>query len=172
MINIYYGESDFHKIMVEDYFYQDRTEFIEKLENWKSNYPVFLRPRRFGKSLFISVLHHYYGLEHKEAFQTLFGHLYIGQHPTEAANSYLVLRFNFSGINTKTDDSTYKGFLDKVLYGTNKFLSAYSALFTEEQYQKRLKEYQDSVLNYWTKENMENAKPMDLKKINEKKYME
>ena len=48
MIKIPYGESDFHKLITEKYFYQDRTQFIEKLEKWHSNYPVFLRPRRFG----------------------------------------------------------------------------------------------------------------------------
>jgi Predicted AAA-ATPase len=131
MINIFYGESDFHKLMVEDYFYQDRTQFIEKLENWKSNYPVFLRPRRFGKSLFMSVLHHYYGIEHKEAFDILFGKWYIGQNPTKRANSYLVLRFDFSGINTKTNESTYKGFLKNVLYGARLFLSNYNTLFND-----------------------------------------
>jgi hypothetical protein len=131
MINIFYGESDFHKLIVNKYFYQDRTQFIEKLEQWKSNYPVFLRPRRFGKSLFISTLHHYYGLEHKESFQGIFNNLYIGQYPTKSANNYLVLRFEFSGINTATHESTYQGFLTNVLYGVRGFLSAYSMYFTE-----------------------------------------
>ncbi|MDX2250082.1 MAG: AAA family ATPase [Bacteroidia bacterium] len=63
--------------MEGDYFYQDRTFFIEQLEKWNSKYPVFLRPRRFGKSLFISTLHHYYGLEFKEEFESLFDKLYI-----------------------------------------------------------------------------------------------
>ena len=133
MIKIPYGESDFHKLRTEKYFYQDRTDFIEKLEKWYSNYPVFLRPRRFGKSLFISTLHYYYGLEHKEAFQNLFGALYIGQHPTEYANSYLVLRFEFSRIDTATHESTYQGFLANVLSGARTFLGAYSSFFTLEQ---------------------------------------
>jgi hypothetical protein len=54
-----YGESDFHKVLTRGYYYQDRTNFIEQLERWSSNYPVFLRPRRFGKSLFVSLLQHY-----------------------------------------------------------------------------------------------------------------
>jgi hypothetical protein len=78
VIKIPYGESDFEKWRVENYFYQDRTRFIEHLEKWHSKYPVFLRPRRFGKSLFISTLHHYYGVAYADQFQTLFGHLYIG----------------------------------------------------------------------------------------------
>jgi len=132
MIKIPYGESDFKTLIAGNYFYQDRTYFIEKLESWNSKYPVFLRPRRFGKSLFISTLHHYYGLEYKDEFQTLFGHLYIGQHPTEAANSYLVLRFEFSRIDTGTHESTYQGFLTNVIEGARTFLGAYSNFYTDE----------------------------------------
>ena len=130
MIKIPYGESDFKTLITGKYFYQDRTQFIEKLENWNSKYPVFLRPRRFGKSLFISTLHHYYGLEYKDEFQALFGKLYIGQHPTENANSYLVLRFEFSRIDTATHESTYQGFLTNTLLGARSFLATYAQFFT------------------------------------------
>jgi hypothetical protein len=133
MIKIPYGQSDFEPLRIENYFYQDRTEFIEKLETWSSKYPVFLRPRRFGKSLFISVLHHYYGLEHKDKFANLFGNLYIGQRPTPLANSYLILRFEFSRIDTATHESTYKGFLENTLSGASTFMSTYNAFFTDEQ---------------------------------------
>ena len=133
MINIPYGESDFKGIMEGDYFYQDRTMYIEKLENWTSKYPVFLRPRRFGKSLFVTTLHHYYGLEHKADFQTLFGKLSIGHNPTELANTYMVLSFEFSGINTATRKSTYDGFLSNVIEAVRGFLGAYGAFFTLEQ---------------------------------------
>jgi len=131
MIKIPYGESDFKKLVLEGYFYQDRTYFIEQLEKWNSNYPVFLRPRRFGKSLFISTLYYYYGLEYKDEFQSLFGKLYIGQHPTEAANSYLVLRFEFSRIDTSTHESTYAGFLTNTLLGARSFLATYAQFFTD-----------------------------------------
>ena len=53
MLKIEYAQSNFRSLIEEGCFYQDRTEFIEKLEKWKNKYPVFLRPRRFGKSLFI-----------------------------------------------------------------------------------------------------------------------
>jgi Predicted AAA-ATPase/PD-(D/E)XK nuclease superfamily len=133
MIKIPYGQSDFKGMIEDDYFYQDRTEFIEKLEKWSSKFPVFLRPRRFGKSLFISTLHHYYGLEHKNDFQNLFGKLYIGQHPTDSANNYMVLKFEFSRIDTATHESTYQGFLTNVISGARTFLGAYSDFFTLEQ---------------------------------------
>ena len=135
MIKITYGQSDFKALIEKGFFYQDRTQFIETLENWQSQFPVFLRPRRFGKSLFIMMLHHYYGLEHKEIFQNLFGNLYIGQHPTAEANSYMVLSFDFSGIDTATHKSTYDGFLANVLDGVIAFMNAYQDFFTEEQRQ-------------------------------------
>jgi len=132
MLKIPYGESDFQKLITEKYFYQDRTQFIEKLEKWYSNYPVFLRPRRFGKSLFISLLQFYYGIEYKADFQNLFGNLYIGQYPTEYANAYMVLRFEFSRIDTATHESTYQGFLTNVILGAQTFLGIYKAFFSEE----------------------------------------
>ena len=133
MIKILYAESNFEKLIVEKCFYQDRTDFIEKLEQWKSNYPVFLRPRRFGKSLFISLLHYYYGLEHKKDFQKLFSNLYIGQNPTPLANSYMVLRFEFSRIDTATHESTYSGFLTNVISGVRRFMAEYRSFFTDKQ---------------------------------------
>ena len=134
MIKIPYGESDFQTLIVGDYFYEDRTQFIEKLETWNSKYPVFLRPRRFGKSLFISTLHHYYGLEHKDNFQLLFRKLFIGQNPTPYAyaNHYMVLRFEFSRIDTATHESTYQGFLTNVISGARTFLGAYNVFFTDD----------------------------------------
>ena len=133
MLKIPYGESDFTKLMVEEYFYQDRTHFIEKLEQWNSNYPVFLRPRRFGKSLFISMLHHYYGLEYQADFQALFGNLYIGEYPSPHANRYFVLSFEFSRIDTSSQESTYTGFLRNVISGVRRFFGAYGSYYTEEQ---------------------------------------
>ena len=133
MVKILYGESSFQKLRVQKRYYEDRTSFIETLENWTSNYPVFLRPRRFGKSLFISTLHYYYGLEYKEDFVPLFGDLYIGQHPTELANSYMVLVFDFSGIDTATHESTYRGFLRNVISAARLFIGAYRTFFTTEQ---------------------------------------
>ena len=66
MIKIPYGISHFPTMIEDNYFYQDRTMFIRKLEEEASPFVFYLRPRRFGKSLFVSTLHHYYGLEHKD----------------------------------------------------------------------------------------------------------
>lgn len=91
-----YAVAHYGKIVEDDYYYVDKTRYIEEIEKYEV--PVFLRPRRFGKSLFCSTLEHYYDLRMKDRFQTLFGDKYIGQHPTGRQNSYMVLSLNFSKI--------------------------------------------------------------------------
>ena len=94
----------------------DKTSFLEKLDNWAS-YVLLVRPRRFGKSLWISIMQHYYDISLKDKFDKLFGKLYIGKlwkHKTDVANSYYVLTFDFSGIDTRNFDSTYGWFLKNV----------------------------------------------------------
>ena len=82
MIKIPYGKGDFKTLIKEGYFYQDRTSYIQTLEDWDDTYLLYLRPRRFGKSLLISMLQYYYGVEFQSAFPMLFGKTFIGQHPT------------------------------------------------------------------------------------------
>ncbi len=132
MIKIAYGESNFQRLIKEKCFYYDRTMFIEKLENNTSSYIYYLRPRRFGKSLFIMMLHYYYGLEHKSKFGEIFDNLYIGKKPTELANGYLVLSFEFSGIMNDTPQHTFEGFLSNVKSGVSRFLSRYAQYFPEK----------------------------------------
>ena len=66
MIKIPYGISDYRSLIEGKYFYQDRTSYIQSLENWGSRYLLYLRPRRFGKSLLLSTLHYYYGKQFKK----------------------------------------------------------------------------------------------------------
>ena len=87
MLKIPYGESDFTKVIREGYFYQDRTAFIRELENAPA-FIFYLRPRRFGKSLFVSMLYHYYALEYQKLFEPLFGGLAIGKNPTPMDNTW------------------------------------------------------------------------------------
>ncbi|MBV7337558.1 AAA family ATPase [Chloroflexi bacterium TSY] len=72
MLKLPYSVSDFDSLVREGYHYVDRTSYIEQLEELVDKYIFFLRPRRFGKSLFISILHHYYGLEYAADFDELF----------------------------------------------------------------------------------------------------
>ena len=120
-----YGIPNFNKIIEEDYLFIDKTPFVEKMESLNEPYIFFLRPRKFGKSLFVSLLEYYYGIEYSDDFDRLFGDFYIGEKPTPLHNSYLVLLFDFSGINTETKESTYRGFGMKVHEGVGKFLDSY-----------------------------------------------
>ncbi|MEA1934177.1 MAG: AAA family ATPase, partial [Thermodesulfobacteriota bacterium] len=89
-----YGISDFKSIISEGYFYCDRTDKIPLLENTKSQ--LFIRPRRFGKSLVLSMLENYYDVAKKDEFEALFGGLKVGKNPTDLRNSYFILKFDFS----------------------------------------------------------------------------
>jgi len=129
MLKIPYGESSFTTVIKGGYFYQDRTEYIRTLEETVAKYIYYLRPRRFGKSLFVSMLHHYYGLEHQPEFETLFSQLAIGKKPTPLANQYFVLRFEFSRIQTNTPENTFDGFLKNVKEGVAIFLNQYKKFF-------------------------------------------
>ena len=79
------------------YYYVDKTQYIEKVENI-SRFFFFVRPRRFGKSLFLNMLGLYYDINKKDKFEESFGELYIGKHPTPNRNKYLVLTLNFSSV--------------------------------------------------------------------------
>ena len=129
MIRIPYGTSNFERLVTDNYHYVDRTSYIELLENLGERHVFMVRPRRFGKSLFISTLQYYYSIEHKAKFKELFGPYYIGQHPTPLANSYLVIQLSFSAIDTKTPETTYRDFLNNVKYGVRRMMSAHQDLF-------------------------------------------
>lgn len=129
MIKIPYGNSDFSDISTGGYYFVDRTNYIERLEQLGEKFLIFLRPRRFGKSLWISILQHYYGLEHRADFERLFGRYYIGRNPTSLANSYLVLRLEFSRIDTASETGTYQGFLSNVREGVQACMQTYAEYF-------------------------------------------
>ena len=85
-------------IRLDNYYYVDKTSFIPVIEQ-SDRFFFFIRPRRFGKSLTLNMLQHYYDVRTRDKFDALFGDLYIGKHPTRDRNSYLVLYLNFSGIS-------------------------------------------------------------------------
>ena len=92
-----YGISDFKIVATEKFFYCDRTDKINLLENTRSQ--LFIRPRRFGKSLVLSMLENYYDVAKKDEFESIFGHLKIGQSPTALRSSYFILKFDFSCVD-------------------------------------------------------------------------
>jgi len=106
MKNIPYGNANFYEIRNDDYIYIDRTSYIRTLEKMKITRPLFIRPRRFGKSLWLNILSNYYDVAKKDQFEFLFGELDIGKNPTSDHNKYIVINWNFSRISPRgtTDD--------------------------------------------------------------------
>jgi hypothetical protein len=104
--------------------YIEKTNFIKTIED-DSRYLIMLRPRRFGKSLLLSTLQHYYDESEIDSFDTLFGDLDIGKNPTALKNSYKTLLFEFSRIETANRDTIYTGFMDNVRDTLEKFLRKY-----------------------------------------------
>ena len=90
-----YGINDFEAIIEQNQYYVDKTMYLPLLENQPSNI-FFIRPRRFGKSIFLSMLHAYYDCSKKEKFQTLFGDLWVGKHPTPLQGKFQILHLDFS----------------------------------------------------------------------------
>jgi len=123
------GISNYERLVEDGYCYVDKTEYIEKLENLSDSYIMFLRPRKFGKTLFTSVLENYYDIQKAEKFETLFGETYIGKHPTRSKNTYHILRFNFAGIDTTTVETTITGFQNKVVASIEEFAKKYGMDF-------------------------------------------
>jgi len=117
-----YALTNFESIRTENYLYVDKTRFIELLENEDTKYHFLIRPRKFGKSLFLSVLDHYYDIRHKDKFEQLFGDLYIGQHPTPRKSDMFVVNFEFSGIDTSNIEQFNNSFAGAVRGSIVKFL--------------------------------------------------
>ena len=121
-----YGISNFHDLIAQHYYYVDKTKYIEVLENFNEKYICFFRPRRFGKSLFVSLLCNYYDKAKANEFDHIFKELYIGKNPTPLKNSYYVLHLNFSGINVDDKEKTYSDFTGRVRSSIESFIQKYN----------------------------------------------
>lgn len=108
------GTANFEEIRTNGYVYIDKTKYIELLENSGNKSVHLLRPKRFGKSLFTSMLQCYYDLNMADAFEKLFEGTYIHEQPTEKKNQYYVLKFNFAGLGNKQGDNLETEFNMKV----------------------------------------------------------
>ena len=104
-----YGMQNFEDVIKEDCYYVDKTPFIEQIEE-SNKYFFFIRPRRFGKTLTLSMLENYYDINKKDKFEEIFGKLYIGQNPTPEHSTYLIIHLNFAEVAAGLDD--YKNGLD------------------------------------------------------------
>ncbi len=94
-----YGVSDFNKFREKNYYYIDKTQYIHHIEK-KGDYLFFIRPRRFGKSLFLAILQAYYDIDSEGRFDYFFKGTDIHQNPTIEKNNYLILKLNFSMVNS------------------------------------------------------------------------
>ncbi|MDL1964972.1 MAG: ATP-binding protein [Deltaproteobacteria bacterium] len=125
-----YGIADFEKIQNKEFYYVDKTQFIPLIES-AGEYLFFIRPRRFGKSLWLSVLESYYDIAKKDRFREIFKGTWIGENPTEDHGVYLVLRFNFSAVNPDPEkvEASFEIYCQGVF---EEFLSKYEDAFTPE----------------------------------------
>jgi len=128
-----YGQSNFADMIERGYAYVDKTRYIELLENENNGYQFFIRPRRFGKSLFLSILENYYDINRKENFASLFGEFYIGKNPTPEQGTYAVLKFNFSGLNTDSHEEFKSSFLKRIEESVSAFLKHYKNIVPNAQ---------------------------------------
>lgn len=137
MKRIPYGISNFEVLREEDYLYVDKTSYIELLDRY-APYQFFIRPRRFGKSLFISMLENYYDINKSDKFEELFSDLYIGKNPTKNKNKFLVWKISFAGIDAgHGEEELRKSFNTKVTYSVKNFIDQYSNFFIDEKIEKQ-----------------------------------
>ena len=123
------GISNYEDIVRENRIYVDKTMYIEKIENLSDKTIMFLRPRKFGKTLFTSTLECYYDKNKTDKFEELFRNTYIGKNPTKNKNQYCILRFNFSGISTNTFEETKNGFKNSTIESIKIFIAKYNINF-------------------------------------------
>ncbi|GHT43609.1 hypothetical protein AGMMS49965_17730 [Bacteroidia bacterium] len=143
-----YGNSNFESIMTENYAYVDKTRFVEQLENEANKYQFFIRPRKFGKSLFFSLLEHYYDVNKAKNFEKLFGELYIGKHPTPKKSAYAVLKFDFSGLDTSNEDRFRTSFSGNIQDAVRRFMDVYRNLFADAaDFIQRIDEEKPGILS-------------------------
>ena len=127
MKKIPYGISDYEELITKNCYYVDKTMYLEKLENNQETL-VYLRPRRFGKTLFTSMMYYYYDINSKDKFDTLFKDTYVYDNPTPNKNNYYVLKFDFSGMDDDINniESIRSEFINKIYNGINNFTSHYN----------------------------------------------
>lgn len=144
------GISSFFSLRKEGYYYVDKTPFLHRIESNSDKYLVLLRPRRFGKTLFVNMMGYYYDRVHKAHYQELFHGTWIYDHPTPGRNQYLVLNMNFSGINTQTLEKALFGFTQEVCNAIRLFMSKYNEYFPSEDQTRILSQpTAETMLSAW-----------------------
>lgn len=131
--SIPYGISDFKRIRNEGYYYIDKTAYIDQVET-AGSFVFFVRPRRFGKSLFVDMLKCYYDLIERDNFERYFGDLAVGKAPTINRNKYLVLPLDFSHVGSMGGNGLEEKFNTYVDAALDDFINRYRDSFPEGQF--------------------------------------
>lgn len=129
-----YGKANFLNLKAENDYFVDKTHFISLLEE-SGKFLMLIRPRRMGKSLWISILEHYYDINFKEQFEEIFCDTQIVQSPTPERNSYLILRFDFSQVDA-TFEQVQSSFESHCQIVLSAFLNRYSTFFSSQEIQQ------------------------------------
>ena len=129
-LKIPYGVSDFKTLRKEGLYFVDKSGYIRALELC-GRFLFFVRPRRFGKSLFLNMLRCYYDLAEKDNFDALFGDLDIGKDPTENRNRYQVLALDFSQVNKGPDKTLEERFASYIGGCLDGFVRTYADMYGE-----------------------------------------
>lgn len=137
-----YGRNDFVQIIEQNNYYVDKTMYLPALEDEAVNL-FFIRPRRFGKSVFISMLQAYYDCSMKDKFKDLFGNLWIGKNPTPLQGKYLVLYLDFSQVGGRIDQLEDK-FNRYCKVKLDSFVDVYRQYYSED-FVKKVFEAEDAV---------------------------
>jgi hypothetical protein len=149
-----YGVADFNDFKVKNLYYVDKTRFIRDIEE-KGNFLFLIRPRRFGKSLFLGIMEAYYDIGYKDRFDYFFAGSDIHRNPTREKNIYMVLKLNFSMVNPEVS-LVEEAFLTRIKNAANFFVSRYRKLLdidiekAERNFdsKKSASEVMDTLLNY------------------------
>jgi len=149
-----YGITDFNDFRVKNYYYVDKTRFIREIEK-KGKFLFLIRPRRFGKSLFLGIMEAYYDIAYKDRFDYFFMDSTIHQNPTAEKNSYLVFKLNFSAVNPGVS-AVEAAFLTRIQNAANFFVTKYEKFLdidikkAEKNFnsKKSAPEVMDTLINY------------------------
>ena len=147
--------TNFKMIIEKNYAFVDKTRFLKIYEESGTTVSMFLRPRRFGKTMFTEFLRYYYDIALREDADRLFKDRYIASHPTPLKNSYYVLQFDFSGIDSSgAVNDILEDFRDKVIDGITDFLQRYPEFIRSEIRQKvsdgNLNELNNAIIGYYS----------------------
>jgi len=149
-----YGVADFNKFRKKNYYYVDKTRYIREIEK-KGDYLFLIRPRRFGKSLFLGILEAYYDIDLKDRFHDFFNGTEIHRSPTAEKNSYMVFKLNFSIVNPNVS-LVEEAFLTRIKNAAGSFVSKYRKILDIDikeaqagfNSKKSASEVMDNLLNY------------------------